>query len=523
MKKNIFYLAVFCSSLLIINSCKKKLSDDYLNPESTTTASVDKLFTTMLTNPRIHPTYYDYATFVTGVTAKYSQMIGIVTDRQMYVPSPSYSGSRWSDYYAGGIVNQYFEMLKNYNKIPESQQGDHYIFMQLAKIIYYDQTAQIIDLWGDIPFSEAGSLDASNTLVYPKYEDAASIYDTLINGLKDLNNYLSSATLSSAAQNSLKLQDILLNGDLNAWRLYVNSLRLRLLMRISNVNETFAKTEITAMLNDPATFPVVDDNSKNILLRMKPSTFISDIHNGLADGASSSGPYAPSYLLDTVMVGNNDPRTDVFWDKGSANSNYQGLSPFTSSSDQSTEIQQGKISTFDSATFMYNYNVPGVLFTAAETSFLRAEAYERWGLGDAQTEYENGIKQSIAFYYSINQSSVLSSGSWNSLATPNSASIMAYISGSNIAYSGTQDQKLSKIATQKWINFFVLQAGQAWAEMRRTKYPKLNFAEDAAYPTAMLPPSRLLYPEEESVYNTANYNAVKSKDTRDTKIFWDVK
>jgi hypothetical protein len=51
-------------------SCKKKLEEDYLNPENTTTASLGKLFTGMLTNRRVHPTYWDYATFVTGVTAK---------------------------------------------------------------------------------------------------------------------------------------------------------------------------------------------------------------------------------------------------------------------------------------------------------------------------------------------------------------------------------------------------------------------------------------------------------------------
>lgn len=517
-----------------IVSCKKKLEDDYLNPEYSTTASIGKLFTGMLVNRRIQPTYWDYATFVTGVTAKYSQFIGVITDKQMYVPSVNYNGNRWADYYAGtgryqdvsgGIVNQYREMQKNFNKLTAVQQADQYIFMQVAKAIYYDQTAQMIDLWGDIPFSEAGSLSATNTLAYGKFDDAASVYDTVIKGLKDLNTWFAGASLSTAAAASLKTQDIMLSGDLMMWRRYVNSVRLRLLMRISYVKETSAKAEVTAMLNAPATYPLVDDNTQNILLRMKPTSFTSDLRTALTDGASSSGPYAGAFVLDTVMVANNDPRTDVFWDKGSANSSYKGLSAATNSSTQSSQIGAGQISTFDSATFIYNSNVPGVLATAAEVSFLKAEAYERWGLGTAATAYTNGINQSIAFYYSINQSKILwpgAPGSWASLTSPTSTAIGNYIAGANIAYTGSSAQKLAKIATQNWLNFFVLQAGQAWAEVRRTNYPVLNFATDAGYPTAPLPPVRLLYPETETIYNAANYEAVKAKDTRTTKIFWDV-
>lgn len=522
-----------------IASCKKKLEGDYLNPEATTTGSLGKLLTGMLTNRRVHPTYWDYATFVTGVTGKYSQFLGVITDKQMYVPSVGYNGNRWSDYYIGapsdpnnpssrdgaGIVSQYREIVKNFNKLPAAEQASQYVFVQLAKVIYYDQTAQVVDLWGDIPFTQAGTLDATNTLSYAKYDDAAGIYDTLINGLKDINTWLAGASLSTATATTLAKQDILLGGTLASWRRYVNSLRLRLLMRVSYVKETSAKAEVTAMLSAPATYPMVDDNTQNILLKEMPTTFTSDLRTGLTDAASSDGPYAAAFVLDTVMVANNDPRTDVFWDRGSKNTSYMGLSASTGSSIQSAQISNGLIATFDSATFIYNSNIPGVLMTAAEVSFLKAEAYERWGLGTAATAYANGISQSVNFYYSLNQSKVLWSGapgSWASLTTPSATTIATYIAGANIVYAGTSAQKLAKIATQNWLNFFMLQAGQAWAEVRRTNYPVLNFAVDTGYPTAPLPPTRVLYPETETVYNTDNYSAVKAKDTRTTKIFWDV-
>lgn len=304
-----------------------------------------------------------------------------------------------------------------------------------------------------------------------------------------------------------------MGGDPGWWQRYVNSLRLRLLMRISYYDESTAQSEVTTMLNDPATYPMITDNSQDVMLKESPTTLKSDMQSALNDG----GPYAPAYLLDTLMVPNDDPRTPVMFDSV-ANQPYKGFSAFGSVAD----YDAGGFSTYDTVTFMYNYNLPGVLFTAAEVSFLTAEANERWGAGSmpAATAYANGIHQSVEFYYSLNQSSILKSGSWPTQATPSSATIDAYIA--NMPYSGTTDEKLAKIATQNWINFSILQGGQAWAELRRTGYPALNFPT-ASYGEAPNPPARLLYPNTEKEYNSDNYSAVSAKDSRTTKIFWDVK
>jgi hypothetical protein len=66
----------------------------------------------------------------------------------------------------------------------------------------------------------------------------------------------------------------------------------------------------------------------------------------------------------------------------------------------------------------------------------------------------------------------------------------------------------------------LLQSDEAWSEYRRTKYPKLTIVPQTLNPY-QLPPTRLTYPSVETGFNT-NYNTVKAKDTRTTKIFWDV-
>ncbi|SEW23203.1 Susd and RagB outer membrane lipoprotein [Chitinophaga sp. YR573] len=528
MKRLLINTALLMLLVGTFSSCKKKLEDDYLNPELTTTGSLSKLFSGMFMNKRIHPSYWDYYTFVMPTTAAFTQLTALVPGNQMYVPNTSYTEGRWTDFYNGsvdagqdynysgpGILNSYREMQTSLGALSASQQQQQQVFLKCAQVLVYDQTAQLIDLWGDIPFSQASSLNADRTIKPAPFDDAAALYDTLISGLKDLNTYFDTVTVVSSVSSELTKADLMYAGNISYWQRYANSLRLRLLMRISNVSESKAQTAITTMLSDAATYPMIDDNTENATFKMSPTAVRSDLRDVFTDFG-----YAPDYLLNTVMVANSDPRTAVIFDANKING-YKGV-PYNVTN---TEYEAGGYATYDSATFYYNYNVPGVMFTAAEVSFLKAEAGERWGVGSAQTSYETGINQSIGFWYGINQSRILRDGTptqWPVETSPTAAAITTYLAMPAIAYSGTTTEKLNKIYLQKWVNFSVLQAGQAWAELRRTDYPVLSFAT-AGNSTASAPPVRLLYPSTEKLYNTANYNSVSAKDTRDTKIFWDVK
>jgi len=103
---------------------------------------------------------------------------------------------------------------------------------------------------------------------------------------------------------------------------------------------------------------------------------------------------------------------------------------------------------------------------------------------------------------------------------PTEEEIASYLANPIVAY-GTNN--LEKIGTQKWIDFNVMQANQAWAEWRRTGYPVLYFPTDPSSVISPNVPNRLLYPTTEATLNSANYEAVKSEDNINTKVFWDVK
>jgi len=81
--------------------------------------------------------------------------------------------------------------------------------------------------------------------------------------------------------------------------------------------------------------------------------------------------------------------------------------------------------------------------------------------------------------------------------------------------------KLRLIATEKWLHYGVVQPLESWAEIRRMDSPVLTFQADNSS-AQKTPPNRWIYPSSEVAYNTANYQAVQSKDNLQTKIFWDV-
>jgi len=517
------------ASLLVLlvagfSSCKQRIEDDYNNPEKTTVGNPGKLFTGMFLNERIHPSYWDYYTYIMSITAPYSGLATILPGSTMYMTSTSYTDNRWRDYYNGtegtdynyngpGILNNYREMQTAFNLLSTEEQAKQLVYLKLAEVIVYDQTAQMIDVYGDIPFTKANSLNSSNrTIEFAAYDDAKSLYDTLITNLDKINTYLTTATVAATEAGNLRIYDRVYAGDLTMWRRYANSLRLRLLMRISNVNEGTAKTEVTTMLSNPNTYPLISANAQDALVWNSPTNLKSDLLD-----VFSGFRWAPKYLID-FMTTNSDPRTEAFWDADTTNG-FKGF-PYNGTENDYTN---GGYASYDSATFFYNYNLPGVLFTAAEVSFLQAEAYERWGLGTSSSAYNTGISQSVEFFYMLNQKASIRTGAptkWTTLVTPSAADIAFYYNSSNIALNGTPAQNLVKIYTQKWENFFVMQAPQAWAEYRRTGYPQIPMVTSTGVQAN--PPVRFLYPSNEALYNTTNYNAVRSKDTRDTKIFWDV-
>lgn len=525
MKKTVYNLFFLALAMVCFTACKKTLEEKYTNPEQSGEQNIPAFFTAMLNNDRVRPSYYHVRTFLMPQTAVYSKTASFVNENDVFKPSDSYTGKYWSDfYYPGGTgsgpLATYRQMQTTYAALSSGEQAAQRIFMEAGKVALIDQAAQMVDLWGDIPYTEAGSLETSNTIKNPNFDDAKTLYTSFINELDSAATYFASATTSS----SFTKQDILLLGSTDRWRRYANSLRLRLLMRISFSDEAAARTAVTAMLADPAGYPLLDGNntaaynpaSYDVLLRP-----LSTNNATLRDALTELRSYpATDEMLNKVMLPANDPRIPVMYDKFGTtvngtfvpNKTYRAMPSDYTSGQADTAYTHYAI--LDSVTFLSNKNIPGIVFTSAEVNFLKAEAFERWGGGDARTAYETAVQQAVYFMYYLNGLS-----QETALTPPD---MTAFLAAENVAYTGTQTDKLAKIWTQKWLNFGFLQSTHAWAEYRRTKYPVLSFSTAGKLSGYETPPARLIYPIVETGYNP-NYEKVRAKDTRSTKIFWDVK
>jgi hypothetical protein len=387
----------------------------------------------------------------------------------------------------------------------------------------------VVDLHGDIPWAEAGMLSAnggSYSKSYAKYQNAESIYTTMLDDLKGYSDALSTISIPLATASSFKTQDLINKGSIVLWQKYCNSLRLRMLMRVS-ASSTFssrANTEIAAILANPTKYPLVTMNDDNILLRVYDLG--SDINaKGFQDGLESSGwnsNIAGKKMIDHMKTA-ADPRLRVLFEPGAnAAGIYNGLDQSLDAGAQTTLVNGGTLAIYNRSTVSRNQYFPGILITAADVNLLLAEYYLKVGNDAmAKSTYEAGIKQSINFYYWVR---TLSADNTAGALTPTSdAEIASYTAKPAIVWTGasTTAAKLSLIATQKWLNFNVIQPLEGWAELRRLDLPVLAFNVDNSS-NQKQPPVRWLYPSSEISYNATNYASVQGKDNLTTKLFWDI-
>jgi hypothetical protein len=126
------------------------------------------------------------------------------------------------------------------------------------------------------------------------------------------------------------------------------------------------------------------------------------------------------------------------------------------------------------------------LISAAETHFILAEAaLKGWAVGDAESNYDNGVKNSLA--------------AWNV-----AADFASYIAEPGVAFDEAAgvDEQLAQVMEQKWIASWT-SAVEAWMDYRRTGLPALQTGPASAEPVL---PVRFIYSDDETLRNEDNAN-----------------
>jgi len=513
MKSNL----LICMLAFVFAACSDdSYNEKYPNPAETTSITCEKLMTGVFWKGCNYTFkgYYGVFGWESYAVSRYAQTLGFVTSAGCYEIGETYFADRWNNFY--NLLPQFRLLEETYSELPDASKSDYRVFLLLAKIYMMDHLSQICDAWGDIPYTNAGYLPITGNVATarPAYDKAESIYGTILDDLKTINDELTGMSVSPLTYNYLRDHDFFNKGDLTKWIKYCNSLRLRIALRVSSNGSLTAKAQqaISEMLSNESQYPMVDYNGEITKGTPDEAGFVAWAKDPKDAYETWTGQFnRASDAMVKAMDG--DPRIDIIFDKN-GEGNYQGIDMNTPLPEQTLLFERGNYySAYDTATFSRNRLVPGITVSASEVSFAKAEAFQR-GLatGDAKAAFVKGIQQSVDFYYWLNSLSTYRPP----VEKPDDATIIAF---AEEKWDDTTD-KLEVIGIQKWLNYGILQPAHAWAEIRRTGYPVLHFPVDNAAQTVKEVPNRFRYPKSEVDLNTENYNAVKSQDNWTGKMFW---
>ncbi len=558
--KKILALLVLGVALFSTMSCSDSSYDDkYLDPSMTTSVSVPQVFTAVMYKGHswMDLVYYRYYT-QSSTSGIFSGVIGDYNDRGRFRgASEGYFNTRWQNFY--DMVTQYRLLEYTYENMDEEEKDNYTIFVHLGRALVYAQLHEVLSLWGDVPFTgagtvwESGDYDAAKALCV--YDDDVELYRQILSDLKETGDYLVEASVSSTTQSYLQSQDYsTAAGDITLWQKFVNSLRLRIALHLATNGDlvTEARAAIAEILNNPGQYPLIDSNSENMGVTGDTQTddfnFGKSMSQALRTGTMQGGSQT---MLDVMRVPSNgipdentDPRIQAIYDP---NPLGEYIAPdITMTSTEITNLETDKRLEWGTLTSNYyceidsqaiagwaeyegNDNLNSLWISAAEVSLSKAEAY-LMGYGvaanqsTARENFINGVVQSIEYYWDVKKTSSLyvagndSYYGYRELNEPTSAEIQAYAES---IWEPTQEA----VCSQLWLNFGYMNELEAWNVTRRTGYPLVSFSRDTQVSSYATPPHRLPYPSDELTYNSENcQNAIATNYEESTgyytKLFW---
>lgn len=370
----------------------------------------------------------------------------------------------------------------------------------------------LTDMVGDVPYF--GALQGGDNLT-PAYDPQEQIYDDLAQRLEVAVNSLNAddgAFFGPA--------DLFFQGDPEKWIKFGNALRLRIALRMSKAAPAKAQALATAVMNSGLLPSSNDDDA--ILPVENSGTVFGDMHRAaeLLIRSPADAPFLGQEFIET-MIAKNDPRLPIIAAPtprsvaAGGPLEYRGLPPALSDAQYAdVNANLDNYSRPNGEKFCGPTTMRGqTSMSYAEVSFAKAEAALRgWGgtEADAQTFFEEGIR------------AALSRGEFPQFGITQQQ-INDYVAA-NGTLTGTFEEKLEQIMTEKWLAFALDQEDEAFSEWRRTGYPVLDPGQNQG-DTGGTIPRRLTYSNDEEVTNLANWQAAVSKlsngDTYTSRVWWD--
>ena len=559
-KNTIAACSVCCSIAVAFTAC----SDSYmegLNEDDTKTITIDpnaQLTTCLLQTYGDFGMMDTYRSYITGFTQHFAGGWNVTNYGGSVHAFDDQTRLIWDQYYSIAIKN-----LRD----AIAHSADRPNLNAVLRIHRVYLMSVLTDTYGDVPcLSINTSLEEGTST--PKYDSQKDIYDFFFTELKDCVNQLGTG-------NDNVTGDVTnYSGDIDKWKKYANSLRLRFAMRISDVDPTKAQAEFEAVSADAANYITSADDDAFIKYTNSPFTLYDGARdydfrvNALGEILYGQDPTSPTFVCSTLfeyLKDNNDPRlysicrhynnvkrSEIKPDKeGNVDLTDEVLAYLKKKGQDEAPCKPGAawwnnwingpdnledVPTLAKLVKMYpevgyeknNFPArmmrpalsidfcqpdrPGILMTSAEVDFLLAEAITKgWNAtGTADDHFKSGIKASMQ---------LLNKHYLTDEAIMQQADIDAYVT-SIMATSplATPASAREAINLQAWI-LHMMNPAEGWANLRRSDYPVLadrtkldKFTSDFTYDDDNLTtPVRLCYPILEKKYNGENYKEALSR------------
>jgi hypothetical protein len=260
----------------------------------------------------------------------------------------------------------------------------------VAMILRAYAAHNLTDMYGDVPYFEAVKGASENAVIRPVYDSQSAIYDDLFTQLT------AATTMINVGASGFPGGDLIYSGDMDKWRRFGNSLRLRLAMRISEVNPTKAASEAAAAV----AAGVMEDDSHSAALWYSASA--PDNNPMWLGFVERPGDYRPAAFFIDEMLARNDPRVRMHADAtvDGHGQMYRGM-PNGYNDDRGFDANGERDFDYVSQVGAWHLRpeAPAFFMEYAETLLLQAEAADRgWISGSAKDFYEAGIAASMRVY-----------------------------------------------------------------------------------------------------------------------------
>lgn len=407
------------------------------------------------------------------------------------------------------------------------------VVLSIGNVIKVAAMNRVTDTYGPIPYSKIGQEGA---LAVP-YDSQQEVYNKMFDELN--------AAITVFSENQGRLisanADPVYSGDVDKWCRFANSLKLRLAMRIVYADRAKAQTMAEEAVSHPiGVLASNDDNAslKSLSFGDKGNPIYTAVKYNQVSGSNTGGDTHAAADITAYMNAYNDPRRPKYFITSEFTAPGQdyvgvmvsGLKPVLSK--EGRKYSGVNVSPAD----------PLVWMNAAEVAFLKAEAKAVFGFnmgaGTAEGFYNEGMR------LSFDQWGV--SSSYDSYVNDENSVSVTYTDpiGVNTRTevltklcvkwnpAASQEEMQERILIQKWIANYHL-GNEAWADHRRTGYPKFFPASDEGNKSNgvvknNLGARRMPYPQKERTTNAENYQRavselLKGSDNMATRVWWDCK